>query len=103
MTGESLPPNRSISGLSQEEMSAHPPAPLRWNMAGEGLQSECLPGLANSHLQLCCLVDMVLGTGKPGFPLMRVGCFWGKEALFLWHGNFPHPPALLRGIVELFV
>ena len=33
--------------------------------------SGCLAALANSHLQLCCLVDMVLGTGKPASPLMR--------------------------------
>ncbi len=30
--------------------------------------SGCLAALANSHLQLCCLVDMVLGTGKPAPP-----------------------------------
>ena len=30
-----------------------------------------MPGTANSHLQLCCLVDMVLGTGKPAPPLTQ--------------------------------
>ena len=30
--------------------------------------SGCLAALTNSHLQLCCLVDMVLGTGKPAPP-----------------------------------
>ena len=41
-------------------------------LGGEGnLLPNCHSGLANSHLQLCCLVDMVLGTGKPGSPLMN--------------------------------
>lgn len=33
--------------------------------------------LANIHLQICCLVDMVLGTGKPGSP------FSEKKEIFL--------------------
>ena len=35
--------------------------------------SGCLAALANSHLQLCCLVDMVLGTGSRNQLCSEIG------------------------------
>ena len=53
-------------------MRAEIPRPLSSRRRpGPPFPARCHAGQANSHLQLCCLVDMVLGTGKPAPPLMQ--------------------------------
>ena len=49
------------------------------------LPPDCLPGL------------------DPGSPLMKVNCFWGKEAFSTARKSSPPNPLLLMAVMELFV
>ena len=51
--------------------SPHPPNPVEGVLWQGGAVASLSSRLANSHLQLCCLVDMVLGTGNPESALMN--------------------------------
>lgn len=75
--------------------STQPPAPLLGIMAGEGLLSECLPGLAPGsplmsakrtlvnpkNPNLCNKMRKWLKKVRSANPNNHFSCFWGKEAL----------------------